>query len=578
MDREHGVNGELAGRLRRHLERIYPDRSEVALKKVQAVCRAVDVPMRPALWNEEDVLLITYGDQIRGEDSPPLELLRRWLLDNDLRQAFSLVHLLPFFPYSSDDGFSVIDYRRVDPELGDWDDIAALARSFDLMFDLVLNHVSQKSQWFQRYLEGDERYADWFLEADPSEDYSQVVRPRSLPLLTPFETARGTKHIWTTFSPDQVDLNYRSPDVLAEMLDILLLYVERGARILRLDAIAYLWKELGTSCIHLPQTHEVVKLMRTVLDACAPGTLLLTETNVPHRENISYFGDGDEAHIVYQFSLPPLLLDAIVHGDATYLRQWLSDLAPPAPATTFLNFTASHDGIGVRPLEGIVPAERLEALVSEVRKRGGLVSTRRQADGSDAPYELNITYLDAVRDLAVTDPRDQLRPFLASQSVMLALQGIPAVYFHSLVGTPNDTEGVEQSGQPRRINRHKYTWDELAGALESPESPQGWVFRHYRAMLQTRRKLAAFHPDASQRVLEVDHPAVLAVVRGEETDGGVALLANLGREPVSLSARQLRLPDDWTWDCLRRQTAVGADGAIALGRYETVWLTRPSVG
>ena len=575
MERERGVSGELADRLRRHLERIYPDRLEVALEKVQGVCREVDVPERPALWTEEDVLLITYGDQIRGGDAAPLKLLRRWLLENDLRQAFSLVHLLPFFPYSSDDGFSVIDYRRVDPALGDWNDVAALADSFDLMFDLVLNHVSQKSEWFQRYLKGDERYADWFIEADPTADYSQVVRPRSLPLLTPFETARGTKHIWTTFSPDQVDLNYRSPDVLAEMLDILLLYVERGARILRLDAIAYLWKELGTSCIHLPQTHEVVKLMRTVLDACAPGTLLLTETNVPHQENISYFGNGDEAHIVYQFSLPPLLLDAIVHGDATYLRQWLSDLAPPAPATTFLNFTASHDGIGVRPLEGIVPPERLQALVAEVRKRGGLVSTRRQADGSDAPYELNITYLDAVRDLTATDPRDQLRPFLASQSVMLALQGIPAVYFHSLVGTPNDTEGVERSGQPRRINRHKYTWDELAGALESPESSQGWVFRQYRAMLQTRRKLAAFHPEASQRVLDVDHPAVLAVVRGEETDDGVALLANLGREPVSLSARQLRLPDDWTWDCLRGETVVGADGTVALDRYETVWLTRP---
>ncbi len=568
------LSGELRERLRHHLERIYPSRTELALEKVLNVCRPISRSPADALWSERDTLLITYGDQIRGPGGArPLELLERWLRSEGLEQAFSLVHLLPFFPYSSDDGFSVIDYRQVDPALGNWDDVSRLAATFDLMFDLVLNHVSQRSDWFQGYLRGDPRFADWFIEADPADDLSRVVRPRSLPLLTRVETTRGPRHVWTTFSPDQIDLNYRTPDVLAEMIDILLLYVEKGARIIRLDAIAYLWKELGTSCIHLPQTHEIVKLMRTVLDACAGGTLLLTETNVPHQENISYFGNGDEAHMVYQFSLPPLLLDGLLHGDATFLRRWLADLEPPAPATTFLNFTASHDGIGVRPLEGIVPPARFDALVTEVRGRGGRVSTRRQPDGSDSPYELNITYLDAVRDREAKGFRQQLRPFLTSQAVMLALRGIPAVYFHSLVGTPNDLEGVRQSGQPRRINRHKYDWGELERALESDNAAQGWLFRQYRHMLQVRRSQPAFHPDAGQRVVELASPAVLAVVRGEETGSPVCLLANLGRQPVTVSAHELPLLTSCTMDCLSGQPVINEDDSLTLSAHQTLWLT-----
>ncbi len=276
------------------------------------------------LWDQRDVVLITYADQVRGTDESPLRAQQRFLLDQSLDQVIRCVHLLPFCPYTSDDGFSVVDYLAVDPASGTWDDIASLRGSFDLMFDLVLNHASQQHEWFQGYLRGDEEYADFFIDQDPTADLSQVVRPRSLPLLTEFESSSGTKHIWTTFSADQVDLNYANPRVMLAMLETLVEYARRGARIIRLDAIAFLWKEVGTSCLHLPQTHAAVKLMRRVLDRVAPGTLVLTETNVPHRENISYLGDGhDEAHMVYQFSLPPLLLDAIHSQDTSVMRAWL---------------------------------------------------------------------------------------------------------------------------------------------------------------------------------------------------------------------------------------------------------------
>ena len=328
----------------------------------------------------------------------------------------------------------------------------ALAGQVDLMFDLVLNHVSRRSQWFQRYLEGSSPYDRYFIEVDPQADVSQVTRPRSLPLLTPVQTARGERHVWTTFSADQMDLNFAEPAVLLEMLDLLLFYAAEGARIIRLDAIAYLWKKIGTSCIHLPQTHEVVKLMRSVLADVAPHVLLLTETNVPHAENIAYFGAGDEAHMVYQFSLPPLLLDALVSEDATSLMRWLAALKPPPSGNTFFNFTASHDGIGVRPLEGLVPEERIAQLSAAVRARQGHVGTRRDAHGNDKPYELNITYLDALRDDAGAFSPAQIQRFLTSQAVMLALQGIPGVYFHSLVGTPNDVAAVPREAASRVVS------------------------------------------------------------------------------------------------------------------------------
>ncbi|MGH7202614.1 MAG: alpha-amylase family glycosyl hydrolase, partial [Planctomycetaceae bacterium] len=307
----------------------------------QLTDRYAGLPARPGgeLWSERDIVLITYGDQVRSPGRTPLAALDDFLRESGLAEVINTVHVLPFCPYSSDDGFSVIDYRAVDPHLGTWADVARLGGSFDLMFDLVLNHVSKHSRWFQEFLAGREEYANYFLTMDPSTDLSAVTRPRSTPVLTPFETAAGTQHMWTTFSDDQVDLNFANPAVLLEMLDVLLLYIERGARIIRLDAIAYLWKTPGTSSIHLPETHTIVKLMRDLVDELAPGTILLTETNVPHAENVSYFGSGDEAQMVYQFSLPPLLLDAFLTGDAGPFMFWLEGLEPPGRGETFFNFT-----------------------------------------------------------------------------------------------------------------------------------------------------------------------------------------------------------------------------------------------
>ena len=487
------------------------------------------------LCGPQTVMLIAYGDQVRCEGRPSLQVLDAFLHEYGCERVISGIHILPCFPYSSDDGFSVIDYRQIDPALGNWEDVEGLEESFGLMLDYVVNHCSQQNAWFQAYLRGEGPYRGYFLEVDPQTDLSAVTRPRSSALLTPFETGEGTKHVWTTFSADQVDLNFANPNVLLEMLDVLLFYVKHGARALRLDAIGFLWKEIGTSCMHLPQTHTVVKIMRDLLDDVAPGTVLVTETNVPHEENISYFGAGDEAHAVYNFSLAPLLLDAFLTGDAGPLNRWIGTLEYPGPGMTFLNFTASHDGIGVRPLEGLVSQERIDGLAEAVRRRGGLVSMRRKPDGTESPYELNITYVSALDSPEGLSPDAHARKFLASQGLMLALRGVPAIYFHSLVGTQNYAEGVERTGHNRTINRRKFDSNELRHILSDEGSVQRKIFDGYRRMLAVRIAEPAFHPDAEQTVLDADHKSVVALMR-TSLDGNrqILVLANVGEEPATV--------------------------------------------
>ncbi len=340
--------------------------------------------------SEKDVILITYGDQIKEVNKPPLESLHGFIKQY-MEESISGIHILPFYPYTSDDGFSVTDYFQVNPDLGVWGHVEEMAQDFDLMFDAVINHISAKSEWFQEYINGNAAYEDFFIEADPALDYSSVRRPRALPLLSPYATSRGTKYIWTTFSEDQIDLNYQSEKVLLKIIQLLFFYIAKGARYLRLDAIGFLWKEQNTSCIHLDKTHKIIQLFRDIFEAVAPDTVIITETNVPHKENISYLGDGsNEAHMVYQFPLPPLTLHTFLTGNARILLEWAEAISPLSEQTTFFNFLASHDGIGVTPVKEILTEEEIEEMVEKVQEYGGYVSYKNNGNGTKSPYELNI--------------------------------------------------------------------------------------------------------------------------------------------------------------------------------------------
>jgi sucrose phosphorylase len=564
-------------RIRKRLNRLYgPSESEHLLERTVALIGRYGVGLEGFShvdrWDESTSVLITYGDMVQNDNEAPLQVLKRFA-DQYLSGAISSIHFLPFFPYSSDDGFSVIDYRVVDPKLGDWNDIAEVGRGFRLMFDLVLNHASRKSKWFDDYIANIAPYRDYFIEVDPETDLSAVTRPRALPLLTPVHTLHGDTHVWTTFSEDQIDLDFSNPDVLFEFLDILLFYIANGAAIIRLDAIAYLWKQISTSCIHLEQTHEAVKLMRDLLDMVAPEVVLLTETNVPHEENISYFGKGDEAHMVYQFSLPPLLLHGLVNGNASHLTRWAALLNEMPDNCTYLNFTASHDGIGVRPLQGIIPDDELNRLAERMKELGGHVSTKTNSDGSESPYEINITYFDALGDDPgqVTDLH--IARFLCSQTVAMELRGVPAVYFHSLTATRNNYAGVEETGRARTINRRKWQESELRGLLATPRSPTARVMKEYLYRLQHRSQHKVFHPDASQAIIDLG-PELFAVKRVWKKET-VICISNFTDQYMEFKSED-GLPElsesRSCSDILTGQRYMGEGKVIALNAYQTVWL------
>lgn len=556
------------------LNNLYPDGVSEKLKKnlirMQEDAKAeVSIDRTEEKWTEKDIVLITYGDSIKKEEELPLKTLKRFL-DKFLKSKISIVHVLPFFPYSSDDGFSVIDFFQVDPELGHWNDIEDISENFQLMVDLVINHISSKSELFQQFLRGEEPGKDFFITCDPEKDYSSVVRPRSLPLLSPYQTADGEKFLWTTFSADQIDLNFKNPEVLIEMLRALLLYMQKGTKIIRLDAIAFLWKELGTNCLHLPQTHEVVKLIRDIMEYVNTSSVLLTETNVPNKENLSYFGDGDEAHMVYQFSLPPLLLYSIFSENTRYLNEWASKEIPDLEGDmTYFNFTASHDGIGVRPLEGLLPDNEFQELVEGVKSMGGLVNTRTKPDGSNSPYELNITYYDAMKCTANGEDKMQKERFLLSQTVMMSMQGVPAFYIHSLFATPNYYEGVERTKHNRTINRRKYNENEVQNILSGNGSQQKIFFELLRR-IEIRKQQKPFHPNARQKIIMVSDK--LFIIKRSVGEKCLYVIANFSSKSVAFDHSRIQSDNLQGIDLLSgNQCLQGKD--IGLLPYQIMWIS-----
>ncbi|MEG6214966.1 sugar phosphorylase [Enterobacter quasihormaechei] len=484
---------------------------------------------RKSGWDEKDVVLITYADQFSAKGEKALSVFTRFY-NEWLSRTFSHVHLLPFYPWSSDDGFSVIDYHNVAPETGTWQDVAELKQSASLMFDFVCNHMSAKSEWFAHYLAQKPCYEDFFISVDPETDLSAVTRPRALPLLTPFTLHDGSvRHLWTTFSEDQIDLNFASPQVLIAMVDVLLHYLAEGARYIRLDAVGFMWKIPGTSCIHLEQTHCLIQLFRAITDAVAPGTVIITETNVPHKDNISYFGDGEnEAQMVYQFSLPPLVLHAVHCQDVKALSQWAGSLALPSTHTTWFNFLASHDGIGLNPLRGILPESEILSLVEKLQQEGALVNWKNNPDGTRSPYEINVTYLDAL-SLQDSSDDERIARFILAHAVLLSFPGVPAVYIQSILGSRNDYEGVERLGYNRAINRKKYTAGQVDSELNNKKSIRSQIYSRLSELIAIRRGESAFHPD-SQAVFDAVGEQILKIIRVAENGERITALFNFSNK------------------------------------------------
>ncbi|MEG5692873.1 sugar phosphorylase [Enterobacter quasihormaechei] len=519
---------------------------------------------RKSGWDEKDVVLITYADQFSAKGEKALPVFTRFY-NEWLSSTFSHVHLLPFYPWSSDDGFSVIDYHNVAPETGTWQDVAELKQSASLMFDFVCNHMSAKSEWFAHYLAQKPGYEDFFISVDPETDLSAVTRPRALPLLTPFTLHDGSvRHLWTTFSEDQIDLNFASPQVLIAMVDVLLHYLAEGARYIRLDAVGFMWKIPGTSCIHLEQTHCLIQLFRAITDAVAPGTVIITETNVPHKDNISYFGDGEnEAQMVYQFSLPPLVLHAVHCQDVKALSQWAGSLALPSTHTTWFNFLASHDGIGLNPLRGILPESEILSLVEKLQQEGALVNWKNNPDGTRSPYEINVTYLDAL-SLQDSSDDERIARFILAHAVLLSFPGVPAVYIQSILGSRNDYEGVERLGYNRAINRKKYTAGQVDSELNNKKSIRSQIYSRLSELIAIRRGESAFHPD-SQAVFDAIGEQILKIIRVAENGERITALFNFSNKMQTVYEQTLSGKE-----LLSGQHISGTD--LTLNPWQVMWI------
>ncbi len=532
-------------------------------------------------FSEKDIILITYGDFISSREKSPLATLADFC-DTYLEGAVNTLHILPFFPYSSDRGFSVVDFESVDPRLGTWEDIEALEGRYQLMFDGVFNHVSSKSRWFQEFLNGNPQYWDFFInfasydELSP-EQRQNIFRPRTSDILTPFHTINGRMYVWTTFSQDQIDLNYQTPEVLLKVIEILFLYVRRGADIIRLDAVTYLWAQPGTNCIHLEQTHEIVKLIRTILDVAAPNVALITETNVPHEENISYFGNGyDESQMVYNFALPPLVLHTFYRQNATVLTQWARELNTGSNATTFFNFLDSHDGIGIMGVKNILSKEDLDFMINKVRDHGGLISYKTAGDGKEEPYELNITWFSAMNKGEEEDVAFQIKRFVASRIIAMVIQGVPGIYLHSLIGSPNDVASVLASESKRDINRSIIDGEAIAQALKDPFSKISRIGRELGRLLVIRTKKRAFHPNGKQLVLEIS-PNVFAVFRtSPEGDSHILSLVNVTDSicHIDVPVSRLAVEVSHWYDLVSKMEWIADDGGLhlTLQPYDVIWL------
>ena len=570
--------------VKHHVEEIYKTVESIDQAQLETlsheliqIMRLEAVDSEPARyinhWDQGDCLVISYGDSILQEGEKPLHSLKHFL-DKQVKGSINAVHILPFYPFTSDDGFSVLDYSSVNESLGDWSDIEDIAADYRLMSDLVINHCSARSPWFENFIKGRDPGRDFFVTASPEDDLSAVIRPRTNPLLREVETADGLQHVWCTFSHDQVDLNFRNPEVLKQFASIIRQYLDSGVRIFRLDAVAFLWKELGTSCINLDQTHEAVRLLRTLIEQAQSDAVIVTETNIPNRENLAYFGNANEAHWVYNFSLPPLLVNTLVTGDCNYLKQWMMSMPPARNGTAYFNFIASHDGIGLRPAEGLLDDSEINTLVETMQQFGGRISWRAVDENSSKPYEINISLFDALQGTQAGPDQWGLQRFICAHAIMLALEGVPAIYIHSLVGTRNDYQRVENAGHNRAINRHQWDYPELEARLSNPDSSESQVFNGLKKLLKIRRQQSAFHPNATQFTLHLGSQLFGFWRQSMDRQQSIFCVSNISDQVQTLNLSDINLIDNENWhDLISGISCNQKMQSIEMEPYQTVWIT-----
>ena len=573
---------QLKSKLRQQLATIYKDVpleqsfDDIAQDLINIMRLSSEVSVVPPYsnqWSEQDVILITYGDSIIKADEAPLKTLKHFL-DRTIENTINSVHILPFFPYSSDDGFAVIDYSSVNESLGTWQDIESISQDYHLMSDLVINHCSSRSAWFDNFVKGEGQGSDYFFTALPDDNLSDVVRPRTSPLLKEVETGKGKKFVWCTFSHDQVDFDFRNPEVLKAFTSIIRQYLDNGVKTFRLDAIAFLWKIVGTKSINLLQTHEVVRLLRTLIESAESKAIIITETNIPNTQNLTYFGNANEAHGIYNFSLPPLLLNTLLTGNCLYLKRWLMSMPPSQDGTMYFNFIASHDGIGLRPAEGLLSEDELDNLVHTVENFGGKISWRTSNTGEQKAYEMNISLYDALQGTVKGKDEWNFERFICAHAIMFALEGIPGLYIHSLLGTQNDYKKLANTHHNRSINRRRWHEDDLNAALADNNLHHAKVLSTLKTLLNIRIKQPAFHPNATQFTLHLGLQLFGFWRQSQDRKQSIFCVTNVSDQEMSLPLSELNLIITESWfELISKQEITEFTQELSLKPYQTVWIS-----
>jgi sucrose phosphorylase len=416
------------------------------------------------------VQLIAYVDRLSGGGLNELQAL----LDGPLSGVFGGAHLLPFFTPidGADAGFDPSDHTQVDPRLGDWNNVRELGERVELMADLIVNHVSRDSPQFQDFLQHGSKspYAGMFLTYDrvfpkgaSEAELLRIYRPRpGLPFTVVSLKTGEPRLLWTTFTPQQIDIDVQHPHGRAYLETILDRFQTAGVKIIRLDAAGYAIKKAGTSCFMIPETFSFIATLTE--QARSRGIEALVEIHSHYLQQVEIARHVDR---VYDFALPPLVLQALFKGDARFLKKWLA--VSPRNAVTVLD---THDGIGVidvgadaadpkgRP--GLLAPVEIDELVETIhaRSQGG----SRKATGAAASnldlYQVNCTFYDAL------GCRDN--EYLIARAIQFFAPGIPQVYYVGLLAGKNDMELLSRTAVGRDINRHYYTRDEVQAALARP--------------------------------------------------------------------------------------------------------------
>ena len=524
-------------------------------------------------WNQSHSVLITYADSIYKNGEPTLITLRD-LLSNHFGSLSKVVHILPFLKSTSDGGFAVSSYDSLEEKFGDWNDLKSISKNHVLMADLVLNHVSSSHPWVQQFIKCQEPGISNVFSPEQNLDWSNVVRPRSSSLFSQINTENGPKQVWTTFGPDQIDLNWQNPKMTLEFLNLIISYLSNGIKWLRLDAVGFIWKESGTTCLHLPKAHSIVKILRILLNNLLDNGVLITETNVPQKENLSYLITEDEAHMAYNFPLPPLLLEAIITSRADILNLWISDWPQLPFDTTLFNFTASHDGVGLRALEGLMNEQRIKGLLINCEKRGGLVSHRRLSNGEDKPYELNISWWSAMEDSSRDSKRFQFERFILTQLLVMALKGVPAFYLPALLASENDIKSFSMTGQRRDLNREKFKLDNLVSVLNNPESNANKNIKYLGNAMDIRSKLEQFHPSSEMECLSKGISDIVVIKRGKGPKS-VFAIHNMTENKINYQLDDYDLPElidnDFNMKDFLASTKYNWKN-ISLDPFQVIWL------